>query len=156
MTAILAMVMACTCLASEKKALPKDKAGSVWLTSMEQAMAAAKKAERPILVDFTGSDWCGWCIRLKKEVFSTAQFRKWAGANVILVEVDFPRRKPQDAETKKRNRALATKYGIKGFPTILFIDAAGKELGRSGYMRGGPKVWTGNADKLLAGKGAGK
>lgn len=71
---------------------------------------------------FTGSDWCGWCIRLQKEVLKTPEFQKWAKENVVLVEFDYPRRTPQTAEIKNR-MANCNKLGIQGFPTVVFAKA---------------------------------
>ena len=71
------------------------------------------------------------------------------GGGHVLLELDFPRKKPQDPAVKQRNRALLEKYGVKGFPTILFLDADGKEVGRSGYKRGGPATWIPDAQKIL-------
>lgn len=123
-----------------------------WMTDYSKAIALSKKTGKPILADFTGSDWCGWCIRLKKEVFSMPEFDAWAKKNVILLELDYPRSKPQTAAVKKQNDILATKYKIEGYPTILFLGSKGQVLGQYGYDRGGPKVWTSNAAKMLKGK----
>ncbi len=120
-----------------------------WLTDLKEAMDLAEKTKKPILADFTGSDWCGWCIKLKEEVFSTPEFRKWAKENVILLELDYPLAKPQSDELRKQNEELKTKYEIAGYPTILFLDAKGNVLARSGYKRGGPVAWTEDAEKLL-------
>ena len=125
-------------------------AGPVWLTSVEQAREVAKKEKKPILVDFTGSDWCGWCKKLEAEVFGTAAFKKWATEHVVLLKLDFPRRIAQDETTKKQNADMKATFGIKGYPTIVFMDAEGKELGRSGYLPGGPEKWTANADSQMA------
>jgi thioredoxin-related protein len=126
--------------------------GSDWLTSYDKAVAMAKKTNKPILVDFTGSDWCTWCIRLDKEVFKTAEFKKWAKANVVLLSLDFPQSTPQPAKLKQQNEKLASKYGVQGFPTVLFLNAAGKELGRSGYEEGGPKKWIASVSKIVKSK----
>lgn len=124
-----------------------------WLTSYDEAAKQSKKTGKPILMDFTGSDWCGWCIKLKEEVFSTPEFKAWAAKKVILLEVDFPRRTQQSAELKKQNQELAQKYNIEGYPTIIFADANGKALGQPyGYDEGGPKVWTQKAEALMKGK----
>ncbi|MFQ5845116.1 MAG: thioredoxin family protein, partial [Planctomycetota bacterium] len=120
-----------------------------WLTDFEQAAAAAKQTGRPILADFGGSDWCSWCIRLKKEVFDTPEFRKWAGRSVVLLDVDFPRTKAQPEALKKHNAGLLDKYGIRSFPTVLFLDHEGKVLGRSGYRQGGPAAWIDHAKSVL-------
>ena len=120
----------------------------VWHTDFEQARRVARRTGKPILANFSGSDWCGWCIRLDREVFRTTAFKQWAAKNVILLEVDFPRRGQPAAQTKK-NRALQARYGVQGFPTVLFLDASGKALGRSGYRKGGPSAWTQDADRRL-------
>ncbi|MBP8299554.1 MAG: thioredoxin family protein [Planctomycetes bacterium] len=128
---------------------------SSWLTSFEDAKAAAKKDKKVILADFTGSDWCGWCIKLKNEVFSKPEFQTWAEKNVILLELDFPKNVPQSDDIKAQNKELAKKYGIKGYPTILFLDAEGKQIGTLGYKPGGPAAWTKLADEQIKGGAAG-
>jgi protein disulfide-isomerase len=116
-------------------------AAVVWIEKYDDAIAVAKKNGRPILADFTGSDWCGWCIKLKAEVFDTKEFKEWAATNAVLLEVDFPRKKAQDAAIKAKNEQLSQQFRIEGFPTILILDANGKKIGELGYMEGGPKVW---------------
>lgn len=120
-----------------------------WLTSWDEAAKQSKKTGRPILADFTGSDWCSWCIKLKKEVFNTKEFKAWAKTNVILLELDFPNSKPQPAAIKKQNETLAKKYKIEGYPTILFLKADGTKIGQSGYEPGGPNAWIASAKKIL-------
>ena len=75
----------------------------VWETNVNKALEVSNKTKKPLLLFFTGSDWCGWCIRLQKEVLKTPEFAKWAKENVVLVELDYPRRTPQSAEIKKQN-----------------------------------------------------
>ena len=113
-----------------------------WLTSLEAGMAKAKESGKPILVDFTGSDWCGWCIKLDKEVFDHKAFKAWAIDRVVLVKLDFPRRKAQTDEERAANEAAAQKYGIRGFPTVLLLDAEGNVLQQTGYQQGGVDAWT--------------
>ena len=120
-----------------------------WETDFEKAQAKAEKEGKPMLVDFTGSDWCGWCIKLDEEVFSKKEFQKWAAENVVLVKLDFPKRTKQSSKLKKQNAELAKKYEVRGFPTILFLDAKGKVIGKSGYMAGGPSAWTKSADSII-------
>ncbi len=120
-----------------------------WLTSWDEAAKQSKATGKPILMDFTGSDWCGWCIKLKSEVFDTKEFKDWANKHVVLLELDYPNSKPQSDKIKKQNADLQAKYGIEGFPTIVFSDAKGKELGRTGYAKGGPSVWTKTAEGFL-------
>ena len=126
-----------------------DPKQTAWLTSWEEAVARSKKEKKPILVDFTGSDWCGWCIKLKKEIFETKDFKDWARDKVILLELDFPRRKAQKAELKQQNAGLRKKYKVRSYPTILFLDAEGKVLGKSGYRPDGPKAWVAHAETRI-------
>ena len=119
-----------------------------WLTSLPAAQAKAKAEKKMVLLDFTGSDWCGWCIKLKQEVFSQPAFADYAKKNLVLVEVDFPKRKAQTATQKTANRQLAQQYGITGYPTIIVLDSAGRQLGKLGYMRGGPAAFNAAVDKL--------
>src|SRR5712671_1287070 len=97
-----------------------------WLTDLPKAQAQAKAEKKLVMLDFTGSDWCGWCIKLNKEVFSQADFAKYARDNLVLVEVDFPHAKKQTEELKKANQALQEKYKIDGYPTIIVLNSAGE------------------------------
>jgi protein disulfide-isomerase len=119
-----------------------------WLTDLPKAQAQAKKENKLVLLDFTGSDWCGWCIKLNKEVFNTPDFKAYAAKSLVLVEVDFPQKKEQSAEQKKANRALQEKYGIEGYPTLIVLDGDGKQVGKLGYMKGGPKPFIAELQKL--------
>ncbi|HEU5070044.1 MAG TPA: thioredoxin family protein [Verrucomicrobiae bacterium] len=119
-----------------------------WLTDVPQAQAQAKKNNKLVLMDFTGSDWCPWCIKLRNEVFDTQEFKTYADKNLVLVEVDFPRKKAQSAELKKANAALERKYGIQGYPTVIVLNADGKKVGELGYQPGGPKPFIAALDKL--------
>jgi protein disulfide-isomerase len=116
--------------------------GLPWQTDLPKALEQAKTENKIALLDFTGSDWCGWCIRFDKEVFATSQFKEYADKNLVLVELDFPNNKPQSAELKKANAELKEKYKIEGYPTLVVLDKDGKELGRQvGYSEGGPKAF---------------
>jgi protein disulfide-isomerase len=99
-----------------------------WETDYGKALAKAKAESKRVLLDFTGSDWCGPCIELRKKVFSSAGFTAYAAKNLVLVEIDYPKRKEQTAELKKQNDKLGKQYGIdeKGFPTIVLLDSNGK------------------------------
>jgi protein disulfide-isomerase len=101
-----------------------------WQTDYAKALATAKEQNKQVLLDFTGSDWCGPCIELRKRVFSQAEFRKYADKNLIFVEVDYPQRKKQSADLKSQNEKLAKQYGIdeKGYPTIVLLDPNGKTV----------------------------
>lgn len=120
-----------------------------WIVGWQNATKVAAADKKPILADFTGSDWCGWCVRLKKEVFDTPVFIEWAKRSVVLLEVDFPQGKPQAASLQQENRALSERYGIEGYPTIVLLTAEGRELGRLGYQAGGPEAWIAAAEAML-------
>jgi thioredoxin-related protein len=113
-----------------------------WLTDLDEAKKVAAKENKKILVDFTGSDWCGYCIMLHKEVFATEPFEKFA-KDYVLVELDFPKKKEQPAAEKAKNQAASKKFGVNGFPTVILLSASGKELNRqSGYGPGtGPEAY---------------
>jgi protein disulfide-isomerase len=130
-----------------------------WQTDMNKALEISKKSQKPLFLFFTGSDWCGWCIRLQKEVFKTPEFAKWAKDNVILVELDFPRSTPQQPEIKKQNAELQQIFAVQGYPTVWFVRGSKKDgkvnlekLGSTGYVAGGPTAWLAAADKILANK----
>jgi thioredoxin-related protein len=120
-----------------------------WETDFEKAKTAAAEKNVPILVDFSGSDWCGWCVKLNKEVFSTATFKQYAENNLVLLLLDFPRGKPQSEQQKTQNRQLMEQYGVQGFPTVILLDATGKELARTGYQAGGPDGYIEHLKSLL-------
>jgi thioredoxin-related protein len=133
------------------KETPSVAAKTGWLTSYEQAQKEAQSKHRLLLMDFTGSDWCGWCIMLDKEVFSKPEFKEYAHKNLVLLELDFPRMKQMPPETVAQNERLAMKYGIQGFPTVVVFDSDGKPLGALGYEQGGPQVFIARLEKLRKG-----
>jgi protein disulfide-isomerase len=122
----------------------------VWESQFQRALAMSKKSGKPILANFTGSDWCPYCKKLDAEVFSTPEFKKWAAENVVLMEVDFPNSKQLPPATKKQNDELQAKYGVNGYPTVLFLDFNGNKLGGSGYFPGGPEKWISQASRYVA------
>jgi protein disulfide-isomerase len=128
----------------------------VWETNVTKAMAISTETKKPLLLFFTGSDWCGWCIRLQKEVLKTPEFAAWAKENVVLVELDYPRKVPQTDDIKKQNNELQMAFGIQGFPTIILANATTKEgkvnfegIGSTGYVAGGPSAWLAVANGFL-------
>jgi thioredoxin-related protein len=121
-----------------------------WLTDFEAAKKQATEKNLPILVDFSGSDWCGWCIKLDKEVFSKDEFKAYAKDNLVLFLADFPRTKQLQAEVKAQNEKLAKQYGVRGFPTVLLLDSKGETIvGRTGYEAGGPENYIEHLKGLL-------
>jgi len=119
-----------------------------WLTDLDAAKSKAKNDNKLVLLDFTGSDWCGWCKKLNAEVFSKPQFQDYAASNLVLVELDFPRFKQQSDDVKKQNMRLAGEFQIEGFPTVIVLNAAGKKVGELGYMEGGPEAFIAALEKL--------
>ena len=111
--------------------------GEIWLTDYETALQKAKEENRYVLVDFTGSDWCGWCIRLNREVFSTEEFQDFAKEQLVCVKIDFPRKKKLSREVAERNDQLQRKFGVRGYPTVFVLGPDGIPLARTGYLKGG-------------------
>lgn len=123
-------------------------AGAGWNDDYDKAVAQAKAEKKLVFLDFTGSDWCGWCVRLENEVFSKPEFKAYAKQNLVLVEVDFPKRKNQTNKLKQQNEKLQATYAIRGYPTLVILNSEGKKVGELGYMEGGPKVFIEALEKL--------
>ena len=113
-----------------------------WLVDLDEAYEISKKQKKPILANFTGSDWCGWCKRLDADVFSKPEFKEWAEENVVLLELDFPRRKQIPLKNQQQNAAMQQALGIRGYPTIWIMEltkdpSSGQYqvngLGKTGY-----------------------
>jgi protein disulfide-isomerase len=122
-----------------------------WETNWEAAKAKSKAENKPILINLTGSDWCGWCIKIEKEVFSTKEFQDFAAANLVLMEADFPRKKELSAELKKQNEALKKEYLQGGYPTVFLLDAEGKKLSEDiGELKGGTAEYIKTITELIA------
>ena len=131
--------------------------GLTWYTDLTKATDLSIKENKPMFLFFTGSDWCGWCIRLQKEVFKTPEFVKWASDNVILVELDFPRKNEQTEAVKMQNAQLQQQLQVRGYPTVWFVNTSKtadakvnlNALGSSGYVAGGPQVWIEGANQII-------
>lgn len=130
-----------------------QKQDQAWLTDFELAKKTAAERQRPILADFAGSDWCSWCMKLDREVFSKKEFKEFARDNLVLFLADFPMYKQQAASLKQQNAALKDKYSVEGFPAILLLDSAGNVLARTGYESGGAKKYIEHLKQLLAQSG---
>lgn len=128
-----------------------------WHTDMAKASELSMKEKKPLMLFFTGSDWCGWCIRLQNEVFKKEEFTKWAKENVILVELDYPRRTPQDQAVKQQNQQMQQIFQVRGYPTIWLVNPEKTDdgkvnlsaLGSTGYVAGGPEKWLEGANSIL-------
>lgn len=130
--------------------------GLTWYTDMTLATEAAVVAEKPLLLFFTGSDWCGWCHRLQREVFNTTQFNSWASTDVILVELDFPRNKVLPQNIMEQNQLLQQQFAVQGYPTVWFVNVTKEDnkynmvpLNQTGYLAGGADVWINNAKSII-------
>ena len=108
-----------------------------WVTDFAQASKTAKKSGKYMLVDFSGSDWCGWCQKLEAEVFSKPEFKQYAQKNLICVLVDFPQSKYQSDDQKAKNQQLSVQYAIEGYPTVLILSPSGQLVATTGYQDGG-------------------
>ena len=129
-------------------AFPIMAEGVEWFTSLQTALEKAQAEDKIVLLDFTGSDWCIWCQRLKSEIFDTAEFATFAKANLVMVEVDFPNGKQLSAEQQAANDSLARKYGIDGYPTLILLNRFGQQVAKGGYVRGGPKPFIERLEKV--------
>lgn len=116
--------------------LQKDLLELKWETTYANALKRSKNENKPVLIYFTGSDWCGPCIKLDKELFHTNKFKKLSNEFLILLEVDSPRR--QDLLSREKiseNIYLKNKYKINSFPTLLFVNFRGRKIAeKKGYI----------------------
>ena len=112
----------------------------VWNNNLNKAMEISKKTKKPLLLFFTGSDWCGWCIRLQTEVFKKPEFAAWAKDNVVLVELDFPRRTALSPELTTQNNELQQFFAVQGYPTVWFVNATTNDGKVNFLLDGGRKV----------------
>ena len=128
------------------------RAESGWLNDYKKAQEEAKASNKFLLLNFTGSDWCGWCIKFDREVLSQPQFKDYARDNLVLVELDFPRAKSQSAEVRKQNLELAQHYEVVGFPTIVVLNSDGQAVWHyNGYFPGGSEAFIAELQKLRKG-----
>ena len=136
--------------ADESAALPSSARQASELsrdTALSAALNQARSENKMVLLDFTGSDWCGWCIKFDHDVLSTGKFAGYAQSKLVLVKLDFPRHTEQDAALKQANQEIMKRFGVDGFPTFVLLNSAGRELGRQvGYLRGGPDAFIAELD----------
>lgn len=121
----------------------------LWTDDFEEASRQAKAENRFLLLDFTGSDWCGWCKLLDAEVFSKSEFKAYAKDNLVCVTVDFPRGFSVKKRVAEQNAKLAKQYGVTGYPTIHLLDPDGNKIARTGYKEGGAKSYVAHLEELL-------
>ncbi len=122
-----------------------------WMTDFDKAKEKAKAENKHILIDFSGSDWCGWCIKLDKEVFSKEAFKTYADENLVLMLADFPQDKSKlSKETQKQNDQLAKDFGVRGFPTVFILSPDGKTIAKTGYQDGGAEAYVKHIKGLIS------
>ena len=115
---------------------------ALWRTDYDGALSQARSDNKLVLLDFTGSDWCPWCIKFDEEVLATDRFNGYAASKLELVKVDFPRHTPLPEDQQRANDALGQRFNVDGYPTYILLTADGRELGRqSGYQPGGPDAF---------------
>ena len=130
---------------------PAYAGGEGWIADFDEAVKIAKAENKDLFVDFTGSDWCGWCIKLDSEVFSHEEFLTGVKDKFVLVALDYPNSAEAKAKVPnpERNAELVTKYGIRGYPTILLMNNDGIVYGKTGYQEGGPAAYVEHLDELV-------
>jgi thioredoxin-related protein len=125
--------------------------GEGWSHDVAAAMKQAKDEKKDLLLDFTGSDWCGWCIKLNEEVFSQEPFKADAKEHFVLVEFDFPNDKSKlNAETQQQNEEWNQKLAVRGYPTIFVADEEGRPYAQTGYQPGGAEAYVAHLAELRA------
>lgn len=122
----------------------------LWTDNYEEALAQAKAENRILLLDFTGSDWCGWCKRLDAEVFEKSEFKNYAKDNLVLVKLDFPRGFNLKKKVAEQNEKLAKEFGVTGYPSIILVGPDGKKIEKTGYKEGGAEPYVAHLEKLLS------
>jgi len=152
-TAMIVFAFVLTCNAVSLGEQPNEKkAYAKWVTSYDEAVGQSEATGRPIMLVFTGSDWCTWCHRLSDEVFMTHEFARWSSDHVIKVEVDFPQSQELPAELQTQNQNLKEQFGkyVSSYPTVLFVTADGQYIGKTGYVAGGAQSWIQSAPTMTS------
>ncbi len=154
------LILAVACLATYGLSAQENYKANAegWLVDFEEAKRLSAKTGKPIMANFTGSDWCGWCKKLKREVFDKKEFKQWAADNVILLELDFPRRFKVPQKIAQQNYALQRAFKVRGYPSVWVFDLEEGEqnkaminaYGKTGYVRGGPGEFIQKANQILA------
>jgi|GEM_PF-668856 thioredoxin-related protein len=123
-----------------------------WFTDIEAAQAKARNENKILLLDFTGSDWCPWCQKLKKEILDQPEFAEFVNPRIVAAEVDFPHHKQLPEAQRQVNDKLAQVLEIKGFPTVVLVDSTGRPMGQTGYTAGGPKPFIESLQRIINGR----
>lgn len=150
---IAAMVVIGVVQRRQSAVSPADEAAVArlnWLTDFDAAQTRSRAESKPLLIDFTGSDWCPPCMRLRKEVFSKPEFADYAAKSLVLLEVDFPKRKTLPPAQQAANDELARQFGVEGFPTVILMSPSGKIIGQLGSVSGGAPAFIADLERLRA------
>lgn len=144
-TALAAGMIAASFAAMAKTSTPEG-----WTDDYEAALKEAEAGKKYVIADFSGSDWCGWCKKLDKEVFAKSEFLEGAKDKYVLLMIDTPNNPALLSEkAKTQNPELVKKYDIHGFPSVLILDAKGEVVARTGYKQGGPVKYLEMLDSLI-------
>jgi len=153
MKKIIPWILFCLILASgikQPQAVEMTEGSPLWLTNVEAALADANEENKPLLLYFSGSDWCGWCKRLDADVFSKDEFKTYADENLVLLLADFPQYTEQDEALAAQNNQLRMRFQVETFPTLLLFNPDGMLIGKLGYQPGGPEVFIQTIDRAIA------
>ena len=137
--------------AERKSAEQKKSTREVWTDDIDGAFKAAAASGKPVFIDFTGSDWCGWCKLADKNIFSTPAWAEFAD-EVVCLKVDFPRNGRPDVMTMERREQLAKAFGVEGFPTLVLASADRKMLAQFSAGRKGAAEFISEVRKALPAK----
>ncbi len=149
LTMIFLLISTFSC-AQEKSKVVESSNQIEWIEDYDLALEIAKAENKVVLINFTGSDWCKWCIKLVDEVFSKEEFANYATDNLVMLKIDFPttfQQLPQEEQMKRQQ--LQQKYGVKGYPTILLTNSNGQVIGQTGYQQGGPEKYVEHLQKMI-------
>lgn len=123
-----------------------------WQTDFEKSKELASSQNKPIILVFSGSDWCAPCMKLEKEIWNSAEFKAYSNNNFVLLKADFPRKKKNQTDKAQieKNKALAEKYNTRGyFPFVVILDKNGKVLGETGYKKMSPKEYIKHIESFI-------
>ncbi len=149
-TIALFLLMLSCCASISLNASDTSNRGINWQTNYEAAVKEAKRSSKPIVLFFTGSDWCGWCNRLDDEVFNTSEFAAASKDKFIFVKLDYPIYAALPQQLNEQNKQLKKRYDIRSFPIIVVIDPQEQQIGTTGYRAGGPAQYSAHLDKLIS------
>ena len=120
-----------------------------WLMNYEEAVNLAQHTSKPMVLYFTGSDWCGWCQKLEDEVLNTREFSQAVGDKLIFIKLDFPMYTSLPSGLKAQNQQLQEKFSVQSFPTLILLDSEQRQIGITGYRKGGPREYTSHLFKMV-------